>query len=140
MRSNNGTPMPKTARKTRVRKRLKDMRETRRSIKAVAANPVRSLSTHLIARGMHPDYAHRYNGAATRKAKQLDIPTAGVLTRTTQTPKGPRPEDVTLYTPDQVDAVLAVYRPAKSRKNRDAIRAFDRIAGGLLRPAHALAA
>ncbi|MGA5822197.1 hypothetical protein ACPC54_30560 [Kitasatospora sp. NPDC094028] len=131
------TTTPEPTRKTRLRRRLRHLRETRRAIKAVATNPVRSLSTHLIARGMHPDHAHRYNGAATRKANQHGLPSAGILTRTINTPKGPRPQDVTLYTPTQVDALLAIYRPAK---NRDAINAFDRIAGGPLRPAHALAA
>ncbi|MFJ5121916.1 hypothetical protein [Kitasatospora sp. NPDC088548] len=132
MRSSTGTPTSKTHRKAKLRKRLQDLREIRRAPKAVATNPVRSLSTHLIARGMHPDTAHRFNGAATRKADKAGLPNSGELIRTINTPKGPRPERVRLYTPDQVDALLAVYRPAKGRKNTDAIHAFDRIAGGPL--------
>ncbi|MFD7829386.1 hypothetical protein [Streptomyces sp. MJM8645] len=134
------TTTPEPTRKARLRRRLRHLREARRAIKAVATNGVRSLSTHLIARGMHPDHAHRYNGAATRKANKLGLLSAGVLTRIIPTPKGPRPQDVTLYTHQQVDDLLAIYRPAKNRQNRDAIDAFDRIAGGPLRPAHALTA
>lgn len=115
--------MNATARTARqiVKTRRAQAAAEKRARRAVAANGTQPVRTHLVARGLDDKLADRFAGAVSRKA--------GAAAATTTKPKKMkgrtvRAVSVKLFTVDQIDAVLAVYRPSKDRAAQRAFHAL----------------
>ncbi|MFI7278488.1 hypothetical protein [Streptomyces sp. NPDC049879] len=106
-----------------VRDRSRQARAERAARRAVAADPIQSVRTHLVARGLDVRLADRFASAVSRKAGQ-GTAVGRITKKVPGKGRAVRTYDVKLFSAAQMDTVLAAYRPAKDRAAQRAFLAL----------------
>jgi hypothetical protein len=91
-----------------ARQTLRDRTRTQRAQARIARTGAASLTTHAIAAGLTPTQARTVAGSLRRNATKLGL--TGTVARVHA---GRRMRDTTRWTPAQVAAAAATYRPRK---------------------------